>query len=68
VARAVPLLRISHAGSCLHSVGDLDGLIGNAHDFYRALGVACHVFRDATKQETLHAFSPVGTQDDEICT
>jgi len=50
------------------AVGDLEGLIGNAHDFYRAWGVARHVFRDAAKQETLHAFSPVGTQNDEICT
>jgi len=50
------------------AVGGLDGLIGNAHDFYRAWGVARHVFRHATKQETLHAFSPVGTQNDEICT
>ena len=67
MGHAVPLLRVSPPGSYLRSVSDLDGLIGNSHDFHRALGVTRHVFRNAAKQETLHAFSPVGTQNDEIC-
>ncbi len=68
VAHAGPLLQVSPGGGCLRSVKDLDDLIGNSHDFHRALGVARHVFRNAAKQETLHAFSPVGSQNDEIGT
>ena len=30
--------------------------------------MARNVLRDAAQQETLHAFSPVGSQNDEICT
>ena len=56
------------SGSYLRSVSDLDGLTGNPHDFHRALGVARNIFRNAAQQETLHTFSPVGTQNDEICT
>jgi len=68
VAHVVPLLHVSPLGSNLRSVSDLAGLIGNPHDFYRASGVARNAFRNAAKQETLHAFSPVGTLNDEICT
>ena len=68
VAHAGPLLQVSPGGGDLRSVKDLGNLIGNSHDFHRALGVARNVFRNAAKQETLHTFSPVGTQNDEICT
>jgi len=32
------------------AVGGLDGLIGNAHDFHRAMGVARKVFCNATER------------------
>ena len=61
-------MRESRRGGQNTPTSALPRLIGNPHDFYRALGVARNVFRNAAEQETLHAFSPVGTQNDEIGT